>query len=347
MAPQPDSGCFFAEIQTFACRDLIPGLVPFTQTLAILCWITAATGIAAVASSVVSRRRWSGRREGGAAVLLSTLEISLVLGAANGALTALALTLSGFGNVSSLVFLLWLRLSAVPGVLAALSDVSEGYFTDQVRKEDGVGSAALALGIITIVDVLFWLITCAGWLTVIIVARRGLCERLRDLVDAKHLLSAPSASPSPSGLAASTAECGGVGTTQKQYACATDKRLAASLRGAIWTLTVLGWGAGTCLGYTILLAAATVTIGYPPWMYFSLVGFLYAFVTRYTFTIFSTFCSNCSANSVPGLAPFGIFVGVLQRSCVGRRPAGGDNDGAGTAPRYFRVLKSSSQANSG
>ncbi|KAJ3192861.1 hypothetical protein HK101_005838 [Irineochytrium annulatum] len=281
--------------QVLECGRVVGGVVPFVQTLAILLWFSTVTGLAAVGVTVAHRWRIKDAPD----VFLSPFEIALVCGVAASAFAAVALTLSAFINVTSLVFNLFfigngigilgahytymsallkanphptkrvrrirkllLRLSAVPPLLASCTDVCLGYLTDEVHYGDTSETTATALSVANLVDVILWSSTCVGYLVVVIVARRGLRERLRDLVDAKPLVG--------SARAVSGSVLGGLEDTasERHYTSAVDKRLVESLNGAIWTLTVVKWGAASFMLTATFSGLTGVIFGYPPWTFF-------------------------------------------------------------------------------
>ncbi|KAJ3144249.1 hypothetical protein HK101_002756, partial [Irineochytrium annulatum] len=195
---------------------------------------------------------------------------------------------------------IYLRLTAVPIFMAACVDIYEGRLSDRLHyDDDAADGTALALDVVTTIDTTLWLLSCAGFLAVLIMARRGLCERLRDLVDARPLFDRQ---PAARSARSQSAHGGGVASEDScnnaaaaHYASTADNELVASLNGAIWTLTALGWAIACFMLCTAFFAVAIVTFGYPGWVYFLLVGFVYG---------------------LPGMAPLPVFGAVLGRDFV-------------------------------
>ncbi|KAJ3192611.1 Magnesium-dependent phosphatase 1 [Irineochytrium annulatum] len=211
---------------------------------------------------------------------------------------------------------LYLRLSIIPILLGACNNIYMVYVTNRTQYDD---TATRALRIGTTLNAALWFTSCNGFLAVILVARRGLFERLKDIVEAQSLLEArcppdaltdPSASPcagakphQPFEPNAARKESSG-GTYQldkparKESSGVTsaEARLVASVNGAIWSLTALAWCIAAIIVYSVAFGAVVMAIGYPPWIYFLVVGFLHGLL---------------------GVAPFPVFAAVLGRQCMG------------------------------
>ncbi|KAJ3144248.1 hypothetical protein HK101_002755 [Irineochytrium annulatum] len=184
--------------------------------------------------------------------------------------------------------MLYLHLSAVFVFLGACADIYVDYLQGELAHDNSV---ATTLNAITIVDEVLWLIISVAFLSVIFVAKSGLRERVRDVVDRKPLfdcqaagagsanrgsISSPSA-PFPS-RKMSVVEPPVVDYQRKVYDNGTDEKLLATLNGAIWTLTALWWSVACYVLYSISFGVAVMIVGYPSWMYFANVLFNYAYV---------------------------------------------------------------------
>ncbi|KAJ3175127.1 hypothetical protein HK101_010751, partial [Irineochytrium annulatum] len=296
------SDCYVAQIMN--C-DNIPFIVPFTRSFAILCWISAATGLVAVVTRAIRRRREATVQGAvsGRSAILSQFELSMVLMTADSAMTALQLTISAFVNVTSVVFnnrrteqllkanphptarvnnfrILWLRLLVIPLLLLCAAHIYAGYQIDRVHYDDRSDNGVKMLGIANTVDVVIWFAICIWLLAVIHFPKKELYERLRDIANDKPLFDAQLGTATGTRLLPVMK----LESTPEPFLCkrisqcvtVTEERLAASLKGAIWTLTVMWWTVLAYLVYSALFAIATLTIGYPQWIYFCLVAFMYA-----------------------------------------------------------------------
>ncbi|KAJ3139441.1 hypothetical protein HK101_003631, partial [Irineochytrium annulatum] len=127
----------------------------------------------------------------------------------------------------------------------------------------------LALRVSTLMDLILWNSACVGYIAVITVAKRSLSERLRELVDAKPLLGAQAVLPRVRGASVES-------VSESHYTSAVDKRLVASLRGAIWTLSLIILGFASFVPTATFAAIAGEVWGHPPWTFFMNLYCVYA-----------------------------------------------------------------------